>query len=254
MSRLKRWLISYGRAYAWGRRVNAYVRYLLRRPHEADFAAFRRFNSRTGLFLDVGANFGQSALSFRIFNRRSPILSIEPLAYHERHLRLLKRFLRGFDYLICAAGEASGSATLHVPTHRGVPLTGEASLLREAAEESFWLRHQIGDAATAEPIEVVEVPVEVRRLDDLGLAPDFVKIDVEEFELSVLRGFAKTLETHRPLLLIERSRSATGVREFLEPLGYEPYVYVADGDRLERYVGQPAMNLFYVPAGDWLSS
>src|SRR3954468_23806524 len=72
------------------RRAAELTRYALRRPHEADFAAFALFPERTGLFLDVGANTGASALSFRIYNRRSPILSIEPNPMLAPGLRRLK--------------------------------------------------------------------------------------------------------------------------------------------------------------------
>jgi len=52
-------------------------------PHEPDFAFFERFSDESGLFLDVGANAGMSAVSFRIFNKCAPILSLEPNPIHE---------------------------------------------------------------------------------------------------------------------------------------------------------------------------
>ena len=107
------------------RRAWQVSRYLLRRPitHGDDFAAFARFPDRAGLFLDVGASSGTSAMSFRVFNRSSPILSIEPNAILERELRFLKRIVPRFDYRIAAAGERDGTITLYVPIYRGVPLT-----------------------------------------------------------------------------------------------------------------------------------
>src|SRR4051794_26780286 len=107
------------------RRAWQISRYMLRRPvtHGEDFAAFARFPERAGLFLDVGASSGTSAMSFRVFNRSSPILSIEPNAMLERELRFLKRIMPRFDYRIAAAGDRDGTIELFVPIYRGVPLT-----------------------------------------------------------------------------------------------------------------------------------
>ncbi|HEV2533239.1 FkbM family methyltransferase, partial [Phenylobacterium sp.] len=48
------------------------------------------------------------------------------------------------------------------------------------------------------------VTVEARRLDDCGLVNvGFIKIDVEGFELQVLKGAAATLRRDRPNLVVE---------------------------------------------------
>ena len=41
-----------------------------------------------------------------------------------------------------------------------------------------------------------------REVEQLGLVPALIKIDVEGAELEVLEGAARVLETHRPRLLI----------------------------------------------------
>ena len=120
-------------AYRHMRRASMFCKYLVGRPHEPDFAAFRHFRDRSGLFLDVGANSGESVLSFRLFNPTAPILSIEPNPYHQPDLEFLKRRIDRFDYLLCAAGDRAGRATLYVPMYRNLPLTGEASFHREQA-------------------------------------------------------------------------------------------------------------------------
>jgi hypothetical protein len=73
--------------------------------------------------------------------------------------------------------------------------------------------------------------VDVTTLDaffaDQPRGPDFVKIDVEGHELSVLQGGRGVLETYRPTLLVEcevRHRPDGDVRpmfEYLQSLGYE---------------------------------
>jgi FkbM family methyltransferase len=232
------------RLYLAARRVRALGLYALRRPDEPDFAAFALFPDRTGLFIDVGANLGSSALSFRLFNRRSPILSIEPNPFHERDLRFVKRLIRNFDYALFAAGDVAGEATLHVPVYRGLPLTGEASLLEPDAQP-WWIQEHGLDAAG---VETRMLRVRVRPLDELDLRPDFIKIDVEGAEESVLRGLSKTIERTHPIVLTERSANADAVTRLLRSLGYAPYVYLPGEHRLEPYSGEAVTNLFYLPA------
>lgn len=227
------------------------LRYAARRPHERDFAAFRHFAHDTRLFLDVGANAGQSALSFRLFNRRAPILGIEANDDNEPELRAIRRGLRRFDFLLVAAGEENGEATLYVPTLRGVRLTGNASLVGPLQEGSYRLRAP--GSAPLHEYGFVTKRVAMRRLDDLGLVPGFVKLDLEGFELPALRGLARTLEEHRPVILVERTEALDEIAAFLAPLGYRCAVYVASEDRFAAYAGQEEQNVFFLPAGSHAS-
>jgi FkbM family methyltransferase len=231
-------------AYRWAARGRGLLRFVLRRPHEPDFRAFGLFAERRGVFLDVGANVGQSALSFRAVNRTSPILSIEANPRLERDLRFVRRIVPRFDYRICAAAEATGTLTLHVPRYRGLAITGEASLDPAMTEDLYWMRQQdvAGDAAERR-LETVEVPSV--RLDDLGLAPAFVKLDVQGAELTALRGLAATLAEHKPVILVERT-AIEDVTEFLAEFGYRPFVYLPGEHRLTPDDGRPTLNLFFL--------
>lgn len=229
--------------YEAARRLRLVLRYLARRPHEPDFAYLGTIRQLDGLFLDIGGNAGQSALSFRIFNRSAPILSIEPNPLCERDLRLAGRLAGNFRYLILAAGDHDGTLTLYVPTYRGRPLTGEASMVPLGPADLHSLR---GRPEAVRETEIVQRTVQVRRLDELALEPAFVKIDVEGFEANVVRGLWATIRRCRPLILVETNARFAEVLDLLAPLGYRPQRFDPATGRLREYGGE-AQNVFLVP-------
>ena len=231
------------------RRASQLFRYLGRRPHETDFAGFAHFRGHPGIFLDVGASSGTSAMSFRVF-ADNPIVSVEPNPLNEPDLRFLRRILRRFEFRICAAGDKNGTMTLFVPVYRGIPITGESSLQREAAETSPTLQQWFGWTPDSPDCEISEETVDVRRLDDFGFDPAFVKIDVQGAEVEVVRGLAETIERHLPVFLIERSSSFEGVCNFLGRYGYEPYMYVAEEDCFAPLGDGEPLNAFLLTPDD----
>jgi FkbM family methyltransferase len=239
---LKLRLTRFPRVYARARLPYATARYLLRRPHDHDYAAFALFPQSDGLFLDIGANAGMSAMSFRIYHREARILAIEPNPYHERDLLWTKRVVGRMEYGLWAAGETPGEAELYVPMYRKVPITAEASLSRRFVEESPSLRDQLGGRMRAPDFEIVCRRVEVRRLDDLQLEPAFVKVDVQGSEQPTLLGLKATLETHGPPVLVESPSEETQL--FMNSLGYEAYAYDHNNRRLKPLLGPVTNALF----------
>ena len=206
--------------YFRARRYAKLARYLMRRPHEPEFEMFRYLGHQPGRpFLDIGANTGQSAMSFRIFDRRTAIVSLEPNPALAPELEFVGRFIGDFAFHTVGTGAESGVATLYVPVIDGIPLSGEASTERSYAEDVWW------GGRPAEPA-IEEVTVRIRRVDDLGLDPAYVKIDNEGAAIPTLEGMPETIERSRPTFLIE---GGPPVVERMAEFGYTPRTYVPGG-------------------------
>ena len=92
-----------------------------------------------------------------------------------------------------------------------------------------------------------EIDVPVVRLDDdmaeQGLpVPDFVKIDIEGFELQALQGLRGTLVRHGPALYLEmhgadreqKEQNVAAIYDFLTKAGYCKILHVESGKELTR--------------------
>lgn len=70
--------------------------------------------------------------------------------------------------------------------------------------------------------------IEMKRLDEFGLTPDFIKIDCEGYELFVLEGAVETIKRGRPCIIVEQKPGKAknfGLRDteavdFLKTKGY----------------------------------
>lgn len=183
-----------------GRRLFRYIPFLL--PHDKSYYGFVHLvHEGDGLFLDVGANDGISAIGFRHVHSDYRILSIEPNLCHEAHLRELKKDrLKRFDYLLMGAGREHLKMTLYIPVFNSVPIYTAASLKKDHALRTMHEQHV---SAGEKNIVILEHTVDILPLDELNLNPDVVKVDTEGYDYEVLLGMKETVKRCRPVILIE---------------------------------------------------
>ena len=226
------------------------MRRIRRRPHEPDFLMLPRLGlGAAPLCLDIGTNYGQSIDSMTLMLPGVQIVAFEPNPGLAARVR--RRFAGRSALTLhqVALGEADGEMVLYVPVYRGSEYDGLASLDRESA--AGWINADTVYGFDRRHLEVREMKVAIRRLDDFGLRPAFVKIDVQGAELGVLRGGRATLEAARPIVMAEAVDENSPVMRFMSELGYERFVKA--GDRLVRQA-EYGDNVFLVPAEARLDS
>jgi FkbM family methyltransferase len=213
--------------------------------HEPDFNFFRRFQGSRELFVDVGANLGQSALSFRVANQTCPILSFEPNEQMGASLREVKRLLgRHFDFRLHGLGARTEVKWLFVPLVKGIPFFQCASFHREFLEDNPDRKRMFYELTGIDRFTLAKRAIQLVRFDELGLNPAFIKMDVEGGEIDVVTGMEETLARCRPLVMTE----GTIVQDFLSRRGYRMFVHQPASNCL-RAVGncENALNFFFVP-------
>jgi FkbM family methyltransferase len=194
-------------------------------PFDRDFEGIRFFPLTPGaLFLDVGANRGQSTDAVLMLTNDTLVQLFEPNL--ELCRKLHQMFARNPRVVINRFGLADNNSTgiLHVPFYKKWMFDGLASFDRGAATE--WLQDRVFFYRDKH-LAVKELVCELRRLDDLNLAPFFVKIDVQGYEIQVIRGGLATIKAHEPVLMVE-SPPSRDVIKVLEDCGYSFYTFRDD--------------------------
>ena len=146
-----------------------------------------------GVFLDVGANIGIYTLAMaRAAGPHGSVHSFEPnpASFARLGHHVLQNGLTNVCLNQVAVGPAEGHAKLNTPTREN---SGAASLLATNMPERF----------EARPIDVQVVSLDGYCAERVLHRVDVIKIDCQGYELNVLEGASRALETFRPRILIE---------------------------------------------------
>jgi FkbM family methyltransferase len=213
-------------------------------PHDVDFEFFRNLGADK-VFCDVGANIGNTLNSLTGLGSRAAVHSFEinPVLY--RSINEARDLYPGPSKLHqFGLSEEDGSFWLYIPYCSGVFILGEATMRLEHSlkpESLARLRSYTADGY----VEVGKVKVHVKRFDDLGILPDYVKIDVEGAEGRVLGGMWGSIRASRPIILIENSFQDE-IDALMRTAGYSPWGFSPDQQRLFPRPDTGFQNTFYV--------
>jgi FkbM family methyltransferase len=197
-----------------------------RRRERDTMLAFAHLIQPADIVFDVGAHIGYTALYFARLAPKGAVHAFEPAPSNLTYLRHNVRALSNVVVVSAAVGELSGQAEMWVDSLSGQNSTLLPDLMSIPQTE----RH------VHVPSQTTQITVPVMRLDDyadaVGLLPDFVKMDIEGFELQALTGAARVLRDARPMLMVEITRNAPSVEKLLTTVGYCAF------DHMLRPLGQ----------------
>ena len=188
-----------------------------------------------GIVIDAGAHAGQFTKLFAGLAPGGRIYAFEPGSYARSVLEpvVSLRRLRNVTIVARALSDSEGTEDLAIPLKAsgsfgfGLSHLGARSPRREA-------RHETVSTTTLDGFASEQG---INRLD-------FIKADVEGWEIRLLRGASRTLASHRPTLLLELvrthlARADTDPAEawaILEPLGYEA-IKLPDRQPVPKFAG-----------------
>lgn len=171
--------------------------------------------------IDVGASWGPFTYHLaRRVGTSGVVYSYEPHPANAEVLQRVAKARPGVHFRPVAVSDTAGSGEMSVPRQGKHRVTAQSSLAH-----GF-------DAVDGVDVDTLVVPT-VRLDDEIGTAQvDFVKIDVEGYELAVLRGGASMFRRCLPPLLIEIEQRHLAVPiedvfQNIQELGYD--LFYIDG-------------------------
>lgn len=146
------------------------------------------------VIFDIGGHSGQYAKLLAHIAKRGRVYTFEPASYSRSILNFALK-VNSFDNIDVVAkglGDAPGTLTLSTPLKsKGTFKYGLAHMGEDDRDGN--IHHEDVDMTT---IDLFAKAVELQRLD-------FVKLDVEGWELRILKGGAETIQRYRPVMMIE---------------------------------------------------
>jgi len=213
---------SDGAALGLGARMGwlAHVLKAATQQHHLEFRdAFRPHIPDGAVVFDVGAHAGQFSKMFAAMAPRGKVFAFEPSVYARSVLgpALAWNRVRNVEIVPMGLSDADAAMVLHTP-------------IKKRGQLGFGLAHLGDDTGTR---ATQEQTIHLTTMDGFvagaGLTRlDFIKADVEGWELNVLKGGGRTLATFKPALFLEvvESSLARGgatpadIWAQLEPIGY----------------------------------
>jgi FkbM family methyltransferase len=217
----------------------------LRQHHRELIPVFAPHIPDEAVVIDVGAHAGQFSKLFAKMAPRGRVYAFEPSAYARSILTRSLAFNRLNHVKVVPMGlsDAPGELILHTPIKARGGLGFGIAHFGDDGEDSRDTVDQIV------PLTTLDAFAQQEGLSRL----DFLKADVEGWEVNVLKGGLATLAKHRPALFLEISDASlaragakpTDIWDILRPLGYralrapdfvavdgyagvEDYLFVAD--------------------------
>ncbi len=222
----------------------------VKQHHRELITSLRRFIPEDAVVLDVGGHAGQFAKLFARMAPKGHVYTVEPGSYALSILRPAVRFnrLRNITILPVGVSDSPSTATLQVPVKKsgsiGYGLGHIADFTKQCAH-----RPSIIDAISLTTIDRIAVSENLKRLD-------FIKADIEGWELRMIVGAEQTLLRFRPSLMVEVVSDALAragdtpesLFSYFASIDYDGYILEPQSQRFHPVKLARSNDVFFVPS------
>lgn len=172
-----------------------------------------KFSSKSRTILDIGAHTGSYSISARIANPSSKVISFEPHYLNFARLALNLR-VNGYDssdiYMV-AASDLNQNVYFQVPKGDAYHSSGGsvANTNKNQTKDGYWVN---------------AVSIDDFLIGDTKNTVELIKIDVEGYELNVLKGMSAIITKMKPAIFFECIKGSNEeLEDFFKNHGYKIY-------------------------------
>ncbi|HIP32017.1 MAG TPA: FkbM family methyltransferase [Crocinitomicaceae bacterium] len=161
--------------------------------------------------VDIGANLGYFSKNFAKLTPRGKVLSIEPV---KPFFDVLSSFMKKYKYaevVNYALGNESGTITMVMPESNGMIRTGLPHIAESEEEKKQHKTHEV---------EIVKGSELLSTFDKI----DYIKCDIEGYELVVFNEIKKVVAEMKPIVQIEIGPdNEKAMFDYFDSLDYAQY-------------------------------
>lgn len=217
---------------------------LFRRYHQELAPVFKNYIPQDAVVIDVGAHAGQFTKLFADMAPQGHVYAFEPAGYTRSILSCVKKLHRLKQVIIVplGLGDADGELTLNIP-------------IKSSGSLGYGLSH-IGEIEEDDKRPTYQETIKIVTLDDYLTEQnvsrvDFIKADIEGWELRMLAGADKMIAQYKPALYLEindaflgrAGDSAQDMLNFLRKHDYKIMLLDHDGGMREFSEDQDSAGL-----------
>ena len=163
------------------------------------------------MVIDIGANLGYFAKTFSRLVPNGKLIAIEPLPQFHTVLDYFIGSKENVELHNVALGKTSGSITMVLPKTNGMMRTGLPHVMRNEQE---------GEHQTTQQVQMVNTSAFFSTFERI----DYIKCDIEGYELTVFEEIKPILEKFQPYVQIEiSSKNMDAMLELFSSLGYTQF-------------------------------
>ncbi len=202
----------------------AYMTHTKRSYDDCEIQSARRYlaTQPPGIVIDVGASFGTWSLGLAPLSTHVYAFEPQRAVYN---MLCGSIALNSLDHVVspynCALGGSAGTASIQ---RLKTTLPGwSGGLALDHSKSTIFTVQERERLGAEQPLDEFD-PVTIRRLDEWHFdgKVTLIKIDTQGMEESILRGGAKTILTHNPLMVVEWTPDTRlALNGCLDELGYE---------------------------------
>lgn len=182
------------------------------------FKKFKPLIPDQGTFLDIGANIGNHSVMFNYYYPSRPIFSVEGNPFNYSKLATNVMTINNITPISCCVSEE----TELVEFVHFAPSPGCSRLAKyygDVEGDDLMCGTHIN---TCPKVYTISHPLDLFNFEDIS----FIKIDVENHELSVFKGAYNLIKTCKPIIWVEdfiysKDRENSGTQFLINEFGYE---------------------------------
>jgi FkbM family methyltransferase len=161
--------------------------------------------------VDIGSNLGYFSKNFARLANKGKVVSVEPVPqFYDTLDHFMKKFPNSLRYNV-ALGNEEGSITMVLPKTNGMIRTGLPHIAESEEEKK---QHDTRE------VKIVKGSELLSNLEKI----DYIKCDIEGYELNVFKEIASLVQKHLPIIQLEIApKNLNEMLELLTGMGYKQY-------------------------------